>query len=47
MLNVTNAAVIGLTNVDLNFTNLKAKLDFRGKRINATGEDILPMVPFI
>jgi hypothetical protein len=42
MLNVTNAAVIGLTNVDPNFTNLKAKLDLRGKRINATVEDILP-----
>jgi len=42
MLNITNAAVIGLSNVDPSFTDLRAKLDLRGKRINATVEDILP-----
>jgi len=42
MLNITNAAVIGLSNVDPSFTDLQAKLDLQGKCINATVEDILP-----
>ena len=42
MLNITNAAVIRLSNVDPGFADLKAKLDLRRKRINATVEDILP-----
>jgi hypothetical protein len=42
MLNITNAAVIGLSNIDPSFADLKAKLDLRGKRINTTVEDILP-----
>jgi hypothetical protein len=42
MLNVTNAAIIGLSNVDDGFDDLKSKLDLRGKRINATVEDIIP-----
>jgi hypothetical protein len=42
ILNVTNAAIIGLSNVDAGFDNLKSKLDLRGKRIKATVEDIMP-----
>jgi hypothetical protein len=42
MLNVTNAAVIGLSNVEPGFDNLKSKFDLRGKQINAMVTDILP-----
>jgi hypothetical protein len=42
MLNITNAAVIGLSNIDPSFVDLKTKLDLRGKRVNTTVEDILP-----
>jgi len=42
ILNVTNAAVIGLSNVEDGFDNLKSKLDLRGKRAQATINDILP-----
>jgi hypothetical protein len=43
MLNVTNAAIISLSDVDAGFDDLKSKLDLRGKQINATVEDIIPM----
>ena len=42
MLNITNAAVIGLGDVNPKFSDLKAKLDLRGQRKNATVEEILP-----
>ena len=42
ILNVTNAAIIGLSNVDAGFDNLQSRLDLHRKRINATVEDILP-----
>jgi hypothetical protein len=42
MLNVTNAVVISLSNVEPGFDDLKSKLDLYGKRANATVEDILP-----
>ena len=42
MLNVTNAAIIGLLDVDADFDDLDSKLDLRGKQINATVEDIIP-----
>ena len=42
ILNVTNAAVISLSNVKPGFDDLKSKLDLRGKWANATIEDILP-----
>jgi hypothetical protein len=42
ILNVTNAAIIGLTKIDAGFDDLKSKLDLRGKRVNATVGDIIP-----
>jgi hypothetical protein len=43
ILNVTNAAVIGLSNVEDSFDNLKSKLNLCGKSAQATINDILPL----